>query len=1115
MIKVARNQVKLPSAPRYSVKAPFACIAICALLLIPGMVHAIKISEHVRFANHSAATGLDIGPVEAIAQDSEGFMWLGGFDGLVRYDGYHYEKFAVAVAEAQEGGLSSSIIWDIEVDPAGRVWIGTEDGLNLFDPETRKFSAFKAREGDEASIAGNIVRSLAADDRGGLWIGTFGGLSYLDTKTDTFVNYYRDEADDTSINSNLVTSVLVDSQGYVWAGTDGGGVSRLDPKTGQFERLLNEDDISTLSHNSVRAVFESSQGDIWVGTDSGLNKWNVSTEQFTRYYMSGRPSDVNENFVNRIAEGDYGNLWIASGMGVSIFYPDTEEFTRVVARQSDPASLLYNAVESVFRDKEGGLWFGMFPEGVSYLNKTSMAFTTLQHDPLTEGGLNHNSVLAILEDSEGALWLGTDGGGANVFDPQMQEVKYIEASDQIPSDGYTLSSAAVLSIEEDKKSNIWLGTWGGGLNKLSKDTGRIEHFFYEPGNPTTLQSNNAWTILNDKSDRIWVGTTGGGLSVMNDDGQTFSSYGFLGDTKASFDSPLVWSLYQDENGMLWVGTGAGLNLLDIEKGAFTYFRVDEQTPNSLCDDIINAIYPGSEDTLWLGTRNGLCHFDRTKQLFTSYTTKDGLANDTIMSIEMDEYGDLWLGTLQGLSRFNPDTKKFTNYDQNDGVQGNRFNHDASERLRSGELMFGGTNGVTRFDPKNLQDASAASPVVFRGLRVLNKVVNPGDGEIIDRDINYVDTLTLDYTQSVFTLEYAALSFLNPGKNQYAYKLTGFDEDWNYVEEQRTATYTNLDARRYELLVKAANGGGVWSEPKKLEIVVEPPPWQTWWAYLIYACFVCFIIFLMFDSQRRKIAYQIKMKKRLEKEVKNRTEELRIKNEELEAAYEKLQDISQRDPLTGLFNRRYLYKILPHDLARVIRNSSLPEESLEKRRLRGNDLVFLVVDVDHFKRINDTYGHSNGDTVLRQFSDALSEVSRKTDCIIRWGGEEFLVVCRFVKRANAPNIAERYSRAIEEQVFSLDGYPPIAVTCSIGFACYPFNESKPELGGPEQMIDLADWCLYNVKQNGRNGWMGIVGASDDDINVNDVKKDPAQYIKDDRLYYATSVTGEIELDTKRS
>ena len=461
---------------------------------------------------------------------------------------------------------------------------------------------------------------------------------------------------------------------------------------------------------------------------------------------------------------------------------------------------------------------------------------------------------------------------------------------------------------------------------------------------------------------------------------------------------------------------------------------------NLASDNVRVLYRDRKSRLWIGTRDGgLNRWDAVTRRahrgeFRRYTTKDGLPSSVINGILEDDAGLLWISTNRGISKFDPERETFKNYDEDDGLQGDTFQHGAAYRAADGEMFFGGPDGFNRFRPDEIRDNQQAPPVVLRAFLKFNESVDLG------QPITDVREIELTHKDYVVAFEFAALDYTEPEKNRYMYRLEGFDEDWIEAGDLRRATYTNLGPREYTFRVKAANSDGVWTDRGlAIQVNVIPPPWRTWWAYMIYGLSVIGIVYAYTRVQAGKLEREAEYNRELELQVAARTEELADRNRELEGFNEKLEEASLTDSLTGSWNRRYLLQQIPTDVAEIDRHLKLEKDGKEDPA-KGKSLLFLMFDLDGFKELNDTYGHAAGDRVLIQVRKMFLEVCRQSDIIVRWGGDEFLLVGKNTDPVSAENLAERIRTAIEGTPFDIGLDQKFHLSCSIGFAFYPFDRA---------------------------------------------------------------------------
>jgi len=578
----------------------------------------------------------------------------------------------------------------------------------------------------------------------------------------------------------------------------------------------------------------------------------------------------------------------------------------------------------------------------------------------------------------------------------------------------------VMALHEDAHGDIWVGTFGGGVSKYEHANGRFVRYPSDPQDATTLASGRATSFAEDASGAMWVGTDGGGLNVLDAGGRVWRHFRHDPSDEHSLSADTVYALYRDHSGTLWVGTRAGLDRMLVQPDGSAQFR--------------------------------------------NLSENDGLANDVVYGIRADDSGDLWLSTNHGLSRFNPRNGWTKSYHRGDGLQAEEFNFGAHYQSRNGQLFFGGPNGFNAFFPSNLELNLQAPAVKLTSVAKLNV---PLASEVPYHHLNHLD---LGYNDDVVTFEFAALDYAAPERNTYSYMLEGFDRDWIEAGKQRRGTDTNLDRGNYVFRVKAANSDGVWNtDGIALPISVQPAPWETTWAYVSYVALSLSLVFGVFWGQQRKLAREEEYSRRLEREVRQRTLELEERNTELLSANDQLQEASLTDALTGLRNRRFLFEEVSKDVDIVRRIHEDVRRGTKREDVA--DLVFIMVDLDHFKPINDTCGHAAGDEMLLQVRDALVQACRSSDYVIRWGGDEFLIVGRHTNYAESEALAERIRTRIEGKVFGLGNGQVAHTTCSIGYACYPFVTEHPDLLSWEQVLGVADRAMYEAKTH-RNAVVGL-------------------------------------------
>jgi diguanylate cyclase (GGDEF)-like protein len=565
---------------------------------------------------------------------------------------------------------------------------------------------------------------------------------------------------------------------------------------------------------------------------------------------------------------------------------------------------------------------------------------------------------------------------------------------------------------------------------------------------------------------LWVGTIDGGLCRFDPSARRFISYRTDAADPGTISNDNVNVILDDGPETLWVGTISGLNLMNVSTGRFVRFLPDPARPGSLPHPFIRSLRRDRKGDLWVGTNGGgLCRLvrqgtspeDWTFEIFSS--SNAGLPNNVIYGILEDEAGLLWLSTNKGLARFDPVSRRVRSFTRSDGLQGDEFNRGAYFKSRSGELFFGGGNGFNVFHPDDVRDNETAPDVAIVALQLFNQDVPigplPDKRTLLPRPIPYIDRLNLSYADKIITFEFAALHFVSPVQNRYSYRMEGLEENWNNVGGRRFATYTTLPPGDYVFHVRAANGDGVWNmDGQHIRIHIKPPFWKTrWFIALVLLSFLCLVLAVY----RVRVAGLKRRGRELERIVEQKTHELR--------------EMSLTDPLTGLRNRRFLTEVLSTDIQAFLDFKKYVLSSGKSRRGMNEVSVFgvFMLDIDHFKQLNDRFGHEAGDRFLTEFAQLLKDSIRLDDVVVRTGGEEFLVVLKNTDIAYLDLFATKILAKIAEQSFLLSEgtSPKIHKTCSVGYSAFPLIDAEPDKYTFEQIMMLADQALYYAKAHGRN------------------------------------------------
>lgn len=1029
-------------------------------------------ARYIRFTNLSLEQGLSQSAVNCILQDHRGYMWFGTQDGLNRWDGYDFTVYKNDPQNAES--LSGNVIWALHEDGDGSLWIGTDGGgLARLNLHTNSFSALRNDPANAASLSSNRVRSIAETPDGALWVGTDGGgLNRLDRKTGALVRFLHDPSKPDSLGNDRIRALAVDAKGTLWIGTQE-GLDRLDAGQAGFFHYRNDPNkADSLGDLRIRSLLVARDGAVWVGSYAkGLGRLDPAAGSFSHFRNDpANGGSLSDSTVWSLLEDSEGTLWVGTNGGLNALRHGETSFTRYVHQPTDPASLADSRVLALYQDRGGVVWVGTQGGGLDKWNPLMGAFVLFKSDLSAGSALSNDYVQAFATAPDGTLLVGT-WGGLNVLDPTRRTVRVFRHD---PKNSASLADDRVMTLARASDRGLWVGTLEAGLDRFDPVRGTFAHFRHDPAKPGSLSGDGVTSLLHDREGVLWVGVMGGGLNRFQPATETFVRYRHDPAAPASLSDDNVLAVAEDSAGTLWVGTEhGGLNRFDRASGGFAHYRNDPARADSLAPGIVFCVYEDRKGTLWIGTQGGglsgwsLEDRKASRPVFHRYGEKDGLPNDTVYGILEDEKGALWLSTNRGLSSFDPSAGTFRNFDLSYGLQSNEFNFGASHRSASGEMFFGGINGFNAFNPAHIRRNAHVPPVLLTGFYRLMKPVR------LPQDISETAETRITFRDYVVSLEFAALDFTAPAKNRYAYKLEGFDSDWVDPGMSRRATYTNLPPGRYLFRVKGSNSDGVWNEAgASLGIVVVPPPWRSAWAYLLYGLAILGAVVSYVRRARKKLEHEAERGRLLEAEVQKRTKELAVRNEELKEAIQKLEAASLTDSLTGLHNRRFLMSEIDKEIGLVDRYYAEPQSGGPDASVPRPDFVLLMVDLDGFKPVNDSYGHAAGDKVLLQIKDVLEHACRRSDTILRWGGDEFLIIGRFAQPSVAEALAERIRSLVAEHSFDLGEGHSVRLSCSIGFAFFPFVPTAPKGVTWEQVVMIADRALYVAKASGKNAWVGI-------------------------------------------
>ncbi len=987
--------------------------------------------------------------VSALALDVRGLLWAGSPEGLLRFDGYAFRRYPLSGPDGRL--LPEQFVRSVLPDPRGWIWVAAgNSGLVRMDVATGRWDRW-ARDGksaDDTAPAANTVRTLALEKDGTLWIGGSGGLDRFDVKTQRFTHH---RGLDDGLPDTRVQSLLVDRQGTLWIGT-WRGLARKAPD-GPIEAL----DVG-LGDQLITLISEALDGRIIVGTAQGRLRALSAQGQPLPFSPGAQPGATSGVWpVMAMAQPDADELWFGDASGLSRRRAtDGALIERLPANGSGAGTAPRSDVRALLRDPSGTLWAGSYGGGLMRHVPPLPGLSMLREAmAAASGGLDVRSMLQL---DNGEIWLGTLAGGIERRDRHLQPLGLIT-----PTGGATggLPPGRINALGQSKDGAVWVAV---DTQVLRFDTqGRWKE---------TLRSGNAvprrFQATEDGS--LWIATLDGvmrwrpGKPGM----RPIPTGGLVGGT----GEVNAFALLPD--GSLWAGGAAGL--LRMAKPGADEPVAEWVEATGLTGQTVLGMAVDLAGRLWVDTGTGLHRLlqsDGNKARFEFVRASD-VGGAFGANLLFDKQGRIW----SQRNVYDPRSGERRELGAADGADLGTGWFRSYAKLDDGRMLFGGARGLLVIDPERFAPWTYKPPLVVSELRV--------DGE--ERPLPEGGPIVLAPGQRSLSLAFASLDYSQPGRNRYRYRLEGLDAGWiDAGALGRSAAYTNLAPGSYTLRVQGSNRDGAWS-PSELKIAVDVRAawWQTRWAQALVVVGLVLLVAAIVNARTRLL---LRHRRMLERRVHERTEALEAATAALTAKSLELEEASLTDPLTGLRNRRFLDRQMPADVALTVRHYEASATHGHAELESEQDLLFFLIDIDHFKRINDAHGHMGGDAVLTQMRGRLEQVFRATDYLVRWGGEEFLIVARGTPRSRAAELAERARQAVSAEPFVLDGGLQVAQTCSVGFSAFPLCTRLPRALDWHAAIDLADAALYDAKEGGRNAWVGLLDAraEDDELLRRDMRR----------------------------
>jgi len=775
--------------------------------------------------------------ISSIIQDKSGFIWIGtNGAGLYRYDGVNYFGYKY---DKKPGSVNSNFIYTTFIDSNNNLWIGTDQGLCLYNRDLDNFTKINIEDAITKGYDEPItIKTIIQDNNNNLILGAYGfGLFKLNTKT---------------LNASLVRSKVLDKpnflikcsvknkQGIIYLGTSY-GLLEID-LNGKVKQVYKDKFKREPLLDDIESIVIDKLGYLWMGTtENGLIKLKPETDnyQFENYFITkNKILSIVQSSLDYIVCGTEND-------GLLVVDYKGNVLRKYLHSKYNNFSLKSNSVWSLYEDKEKRLWLGYYNKGLGVFDKPNNKFNSLESLVNNDNSLQTSYVTSIIKDKKGNLLISNEGGGLDIYN--LADKSYIHVNKNNQNYYSSLDAVDIQTIFIDSKQNIWVGSWDRGIYFLKNGTTKFVN--YNTANTSGLKSNRIFSFSEDSKGRIWIGTFIKGLHYFDNKSNTFIHCDSKPFTENALDNAFIRKVFVDSDDVLWVGTILGLYQVNLrDNSSFTVTKMrdvmfkDKTKYNSI--QTILSIYESNDKKIWIGTDGeGLFSYNKKNKSFLNYNDFPNFKEKSVRAIIADNNGSLWISGGTGLTKLDFKSKTSTNFNKDDGLIDNDFNNNAVFKDGNGELYFGGYEGINYFNPNEIKKAEKAPSLYFSDFKLFNLSVKPNeDSSPLTKVISQTKEITLNYTQSVFTIEYVGINYNYSKKNQYAYYLEGFEKDWNYVGNNRTATYTNLAPGNYVFKVKSANADGSWSDAQlELKIKILPPWWKTIWAYLAYSSILVFLL----------------------------------------------------------------------------------------------------------------------------------------------------------------------------------------------------------------------------------------------------------------------------------
>ncbi len=865
---------------------------------------------------------------QIMLEDNEGYLWLEIQGGFLNKFNPKTEKVTRYFVNESKGLNMGEVMFRMMLQDSNRnIWLLSKNEIYKYNPDKDNFTQYFSNPQENTSISNNIVYAIVEDNQKNLWFLTKNGINKYNVETDNFKRYLNSTEKDVTI-----TCQIIDNSGNFWIGTDNSGLYKYHPEEDFFEYIFLNDNKKFTDY--IYVLYEDNNTNIWLGSSAGLKKYNYQTAVCKNFnYEKNNTNSLTNDSITAIMQDYKENMWIGTFNGLNKISVNDEKCYQILT----PKNIF---VQSIFEDKLKNIWLFNYNFYTSIYNDSKNKIEIVEN-------LKKASIMSFFYDAkQGTLFFGTFGGGFFKFQPSGSKfekyTEFINYSDNadtifltnnsgILADNqnnlwissldkgiikYNQTTKTYKKIDDTENRQmghiiqvgnvLWIASYGRGLYSYNMDTDKLKAYFNNVNDTTSLKNNWISNILYDGNNLLWL-ATGEGLCNFNLKTEKFRQFNSVKNKSNSISSAQTWGLKIIDN-ELWILNVEDIVVMNLEDETLRTYPNFSKDSTGILGSMSFCVISDEKDSnlIWVASDLGLAILNRTTNKFDYYTIEDGIANDFIYGLLQADNGDIWCSTNKGISRFDYKTHKFENFDKSDGLQDNEFNSGTYFEGKDNKMYFGGLQGFNAFYPDKILKDTIPPQTVITKFKIFNKeieilpfaksflqedfegseIIRDGKEYYLSQLITYADEITISYLEKVISFEYAGIHFNSPEKNTYKYILQNFEQEWNYVDNIRFATYTNLPAGEYIFKVTAANTDGVWNENyTQIKLIVTPPFWERWWFRIAVLVAIITIIFIYIKIREKNL---IEQKLILEQKVRERTAEIQQRNEEITAQRDEIE-----------------------------------------------------------------------------------------------------------------------------------------------------------------------------------------------------------------------------------